>query len=178
MSPSFPAEPFVFETSYDTAVVRPEYAAHQRSSLGVTEGQLFAVFAAIGIVSLFWRYTIALGVSMLAMTAVLWLMRQRSLRARKRYGRLEEPPTKIRIRVTERGYSIQGDDFAAETSWNRVINGFECDGYLLVQAWRMPRLYLPLDEMRAAGVYDQIKAIVDAKSAERKALVAEASAAS
>ena len=48
------------------------------------------------------------------------------------------------------------------------------NGYLLVQSWHMPRAYFPIEEMRQAGVYDQIKAIVDARSAEMKARRAEA----
>jgi hypothetical protein len=173
MDASLAAEGFSFETSYDTGVLRPEYAAHRRSSIGLTEKQLFAAFAVVGIAFLFSAYTIALGASILAVVVFGLHMRHRSQKNRKRMAGLEEPRALIRIRVTDTGYSIRGDDFFAETSWARVINGFEADAYLLVQSWRMPRLYLPIEEMRAAGVYDRVRAIVDAKSAERNARLAE-----
>jgi hypothetical protein len=139
-----------------------------------TEDQLFVALALLGIACLFWRYTIALGAVTLAMTAFAWGMRERARERRKNYVPLQEPPTRIDIRVTESGYSMRGEDFFAESSWDRVVSGLEVGDCLIVQSWRVPRLYLPIDEMRRAGVYDQIRAIVDAKNAEREAARAKA----
>jgi hypothetical protein len=169
-------EPFRFETSYDTRDVRPEIKSATRSRLGPTEDQFFVAFAVIGIACLFWRYTIALGATILAVTTFLWAMRERSREIGKRYARLAEPPTVVRIRVTEAGYSIRGDDFFAESAWNRVINGLEMNGYLLIQSWRMPRVYLPIEELKQAGVYERVREILDVRGAKRQALLAEVKA--
>ena len=159
-------EPFRFETSYDTREVRPEIESGKRSALGPTEDQFFVAFAVVGVAFLFSRYTIALGAALLATTTFMWAMRERSRALRKQHRSLEEPPTVVRIVVTDTGYSIEGDDFFAETSWNRVINGLELNGYLLIQSWRFPRLYLRIDELRRADVYDRIRAILDARRAD------------
>jgi hypothetical protein len=66
-------------------------------------------------------------------------------------------------------HSVRGDDFFAETSWNRMIFGAVTGGYLLVQSTRAPWVYLSIDEMERAGVYVRIKGIVDARNAERRA---------
>jgi len=169
-------EPIRFETSYDTARTRPEERAATRPRRIPTEDQLFVIFGLLGAACFVWRYTIALGVAILATTTFLWAMRERSRALRKQYEPLREPATIVKIIVTETGYSLESNDSFAKTTWNNVINGFEMDGYLLVQAWRMPRLYLPIDELRQSGVYAQVRAIVDAQSAARRALVATVNA--
>jgi hypothetical protein len=177
MTPPPPPEPFRFETSYDTSAVRPEHSPTQRSKLGLTEDQFFVVFALLGIACLFWRYTVSLGVATLFVMTFFWTMRERSRERRKHFSHLEEPPTMLHLLVTDEGYGIRGDDFQAESSWSRVINGFEMNGYLLIQSWRMPRVYLPIAELKERGVYDRVRAIVDARSAEWEAARAEARAA-
>lgn len=67
--------------------------------------------------------------------------------------------------LTESGYSLKGDDFHAEAKWSNAIRAFETNGFLLVQSWRVPRLYIPIDELRRAGVYERVRAIVDVRSA-------------
>jgi nitrogen fixation-related uncharacterized protein len=126
----------------------------------------------MGVACLFWRYTIALGAVTLGLTTFLWAMRERSRALRKQYESLQEPPQIVRVTLTESGYSLRGDDFLAETKWSNVINALEMNGFLLVQAWRMPRLYVPIDELTRAGVYERVRAIVDARSAIRSAAVA------
>lgn len=160
---------FTFETSYDPNEVYRDRGAKQRTKLGLTEDQFFVAFGLLGGFLLFWRYTIALGATMLAVTAFLWAIRERSHRNRDRLTRILERPERIYIRVTESGYTVRAEELFAETSWNRVINGFETNGYLLVQSRHMPRMYLSIAELREAGLYDRIKAIVDARSAERQA---------
>jgi hypothetical protein len=169
-----PAElaPFHFETAYDTRAVRPELGVARRSKLGVTEDQLFVVFGVFGVACLFWRYTIALGAMTLAVTTFLWTMRQRSRALRTRYESLDEPAQIVHVTLTESGYALRGEDFFAEAKWSSVVNALELDGYLLVQGWRMPRLYLPIDELTRAGVYERVRAIVDVRSAARREALA------
>ncbi|HEY4216608.1 MAG TPA: hypothetical protein VGM67_05690 [Gemmatimonadaceae bacterium] len=169
-------EAFRFETSYDTAGGLPEPKVAGRSKHRGVEDQLFIAFAIFGALCLIWRYTIALGVGVIVATTFLWTMRERSLARRRRLAPVIEPRERVSIRVSEAGYSMRGDDFLAETTWNRLINGFESDGYLLVQAWRVPRVYLPVDEMKRAGVYDRVKEIVEAKTAAHHNALAEARA--
>ena len=167
-------EPFSFETSQDSLEGLPVPRPMERSTFGFTEDQLFIAFALVGGACLFWRYSVALGAFLLAMTTFVWAMRERAREMRRRLAPLREPPQRISIRVTDAGYSQRGEQFFAETSWKGVINGFERDGYLLVQGWRVPRVYLPVEEMKRAGVYDQIKSIVDELTVERQAARAKA----
>lgn len=164
--------PFFFETSFDSAEERPERRPAPRSKLGVTEDQLFVVFGVVGIACLFWRYTIALGAVTLALSTFLWAMRERSREIRKEFAPLREPSRIVRMTLTQDGYSVRGDDFSAETKWSNVFNGFEHDGSLLIQAWRMPRVYVKIEELKQAGIYDRVHDIVKAQSAARKAAIA------
>ena len=168
--------PFFFETSFDSAGERPERRASPRSKLGVTEDRLFVAFGVVGIACLFWRYTIALGAVTLALSTFAWAMRERSRTLRKDYAPLREPSRTVRMTLTQDGYSLSGDDFSAETKWSNVFNGFETDGSLLIQAWRMPRVYIKIDELKQAGVYERVREIVDAKRTARKAALAAISA--
>ena len=102
------AAPFRFEFSYDTRETRPELKATERSSVRVTEDQLFVIFAVFGALCLVWRYTVALGAVTLAVTTFLWRMRQRSRALRKQYEPLEETPQIIRMTLTQSGYSLRG----------------------------------------------------------------------
>ncbi len=166
------AAPFRFEFSYDTREMRPELKATERSSLRVTEDQLFVIFAVLGALCLVWRYTFALGAVTLALTTFLWRMRQRSRALRKQYEPLEETPQIIRMTLTESGYSLRGEDFFAETNWSNVISSFDLNGVLLIQGRRMPRLYVPIDELKRAGLYERVHAMVDERTQARKAAIA------
>ncbi len=166
------AAPFRFEFSYDTREIRPELKATERSSLRVTEDQLFVIFAVLGALCLIWRYTVALGAVTLALTTFLWRMRQRSRAWRKQYEPVEETPQIIRMTLTESGYSLRGEDFVAETTWSNVISSFDLNGFLLIQGRRMPRLYVPIDELKRAGLYERVHAIVDERTNARKAALA------
>jgi len=166
------AAPFRFEFSYDTREMRPELKAKERSSVRVTEDQLFVIFALFGAACLVWRYTIALGAVTLALTTFLWRMRQRSREWKKRYELVEEAPQIISMTLTESGYSLRGDDFFAETKWSNVIRSFERNGFLFIQGRRMPRLYVPIDELKRAGLYERVHAIVDERTQSLKAVLA------
>ena len=169
-SPPPDTSPFRFETSYNTRDGRPKLKARRRSKR-VTENQLFVTFGVIGIACLFWRYTIALGAVTLGLMVFLWLMRRRSMALRKKHERLQEPSQIVHMALTESGYSLRGDDFFAEAKWSGVFNAFETnDGFLLVQSWHGPRLYVPIDELRRAGVYERVRAILDARGATPRQL--------
>lgn len=161
--------PFRFETSYDTRDGRPDLKRPRRSKR-VTENQLFVTFGLVGVACLFWRYTIALGAVTLGLMGFLWAMRRRSQRHRKKYERLEEPSQIVHMTVTESGYSLKGDDFFAEAKWSGVFNAFETDRHLFVQSWHGPRLYVPIEELRRAGLYDRVRAILDARGATPRRL--------
>lgn len=161
--------PFRFETSYNTRNGRPELHTarleRSRRSMRVTADQLFVIVGLVGMACLFWRYTIALGAVTLGLTTFLWTMRQRSDALRKQNATVQEPPQIVHMTLTESGYSLKGDDFHAEAKWSNAIRAFETNGFLLVQSWRVPRLYIPIDELRRAGVYERVRAIVDVRSA-------------
>jgi hypothetical protein len=166
------AGPFRFEFSYDTREMRPELKATERSGLGITEDRMFVIFAVLGALCLIWRYTVALGAVTLALTTFLWRMRQRSREWYKRKELVEETPQVIRMTLTESGYSLRGEDFFAETNWSNVISSFELNGFLLIQGRRMPRLYVPIDELKRAGLYERVHAMVDERTQARKAAIA------
>jgi len=168
--------PFSFESSFDPNDPR-DRSVKRPSKLGIREDHFFVVFGLLGGLLLFWRYTIALGATILAMTTFLWAMRERSRDRNKHFEKLKPPPERVQVGATEKGYWVRGTNHFAEASWDGVIQGMEMDGYLLVQSWHMPRAYFSIAEMRRAGVYDEIKAIVDARSAITELKRAEARAA-
>jgi hypothetical protein len=79
-------------------------------------------------------------------------MRQRSGALRKQHETVHEPPQIIHMTLTQSGYSMKGDDFFAEAKWSNAIRALETNGLLLVQSWRVPRLYIPIDELRRAFI--------------------------
>jgi hypothetical protein len=154
--------PFRFETSYDTRDTRPNLNASRRARR-VTYDRLLVIVGLMGIACLFWRYTIALGAVTLGLTTFVWAMRKRTEGLRKQHEHVQEPPQIVHLTVTESGYSLKGDDFFAETKWSNVFNAIETNGFLLVQSWRGPRVHMPIEELRRAGVYERVRAIVDAR---------------
>lgn len=164
--------PFRFETSYNISdVVQRE---SERSRIGPTADQLFVAFGVVGIACLFWRYTIALGAVTLALTTFAWALRERSQAMRKRFNELQTPPMTVHVVVTDTGYSISGDGFSAQTTSDHLVSGFERHGRLQLQAHQMPRVYLPVEQMHRAGVYERVQAIVEPRTASWKAAHSEA----
>jgi hypothetical protein len=159
--------PFRFETSYDTRDTRRNLNASRQARRG-TYDRLLVIVGLMGIACLFWRYTIALGAVTLGLTTFVWAMRKRSEAHWKQYEHIEEPPQIVHLTVTDSGYSLKGDEFFAETKWPNVFNAIETNGFLLVQSWRGPRVHMPIDQLRQAGVYERIRAIVDARSPMKK----------
>lgn len=168
------ATPFRFETEYEMSEVARARPPRRETKLGLTEDQIFMAFGVIGAALLFWKFTISLGAGILAMGTFLWAMRERSRTMRKRYAALREPAGRVRVGATESAYWIRGDEFSAESTWNRVINALELNDMLLVQSWTMPGVYFPVAELREAGVYDNIRALVDERSAVYRAQREEA----
>jgi hypothetical protein len=155
------AAPFRFDASYDTRDARPNLATSRGST---RRAAVFTIWGAIGVTCLFWRFTIALGVAMLGLMIFAWVIEKRSEVRRKRYERIQQPSQIVQMTLTESGYSLKGDDFFAEAKWSNVFNALEMNGSLIVQSWQGPRLRVPMDELRRAGVYERVRAIVDARS--------------
>jgi hypothetical protein len=101
---------------------------------------------------------------MLGLMIFAWVIEKRSEVRRKRYERIQQPSQIVQMTLTESGYSLKGDDFFAEAKWSNVFNALEMNGSLIVQSWQGPRLRVPMDELRRAGVYERVRAIVDARS--------------
>ena len=160
--------PFRFETSYDTRDAQSNLIASRRSARRVTYNLLVATLGVIGVGCLFWRYTIALGVATLGIMTFAWVMRKRGEAFRKRYERVQQPSQIVHVVLTESGYSLKGDDVFAEAKWSNMFNALEKNGVLLVQSWQGPRVRVPIDELQRAGVYERVRAIVDARSVTAK----------
>jgi len=91
----------------------------------------------------------------------MWAMRQRTEARWNQRALVQEPLQTVHVTLTESGFSLKGEDFCAEAKWSNVVRAVETNGFLLVQSWRVPRLYIPVDELRRAGLYDRVRAIVD-----------------
>lgn len=170
MTAAPPVQSFRFETEYDLSdVTWPRPRAQRRTPIGLTEDQILIGLGVVGAILLFWKFTISLGAGILAMGTFLWTMRERSREIRKRYEGLREARGRVRVGASESGYWIRGEDFLAEAAWTRVINAIEADEMLIVQSWTMPRVSFPVQELRDAGVYDALHALVDERSAAHRA---------
>ena len=50
-------------------------------------------------------------------------------------------------------------------AWTRVINSRELGNFISVHAAFVPGVFLPIDALKEAGVYERVRAILDERNA-------------
>ena len=118
-------------------------------------------FIAAGVVSLFFPYTLLLGVFMLAIAGVLLvtphLVPGTMAKTFRELGYLQGPAT---CGVDQDSVWIRRPDFAAKVSWHHVTVWRERHGWLVLQGNGFPPIILPIAGLQSAGIYEWVKETV------------------
>ncbi len=161
MSAADAVQPFRFEATYNTSDVETAVARGDRPFRHVSVDRIFIALGIVGVLLLFWIYTIALGAAILAIATFAWGVREKSRGGQKRARRFMQPAETVRVGGNESEYWIEGDGFSARAAWMRVRTSHELGGYVLLRALRVPTVYLPIAVLQEAGAYEHVKAILD-----------------
>lgn len=161
------ATPFSFEHAWEMTAadfVRLNTTPLRRSPRGVLR---LAALGVSGVAGLFWRYTAAVGVLALVITGFMVAMPRLAggiLRTRfAESGHLRGP---VAYGVSSRGFWLRGRNLGAECDWAGLRHWQEREGWLILFASGMPPVYLPIVELRSAGVYEAVKALSMAHAPE------------
>jgi hypothetical protein len=156
-------EPFAFETTYDLRAVQEAQREQVRNVSGRWQDKMLIAGGITGFVLLLSWYTFALGAFILAACTFAFAMENRVRRAPDRLRAMQ--PSPVTLRVTEAGYSLSTPTSTTTATWENVRGFNEAGGYLALHAWQIGGLFLPVEELRAAGVYDRIKALAESRRA-------------
>jgi len=161
------AVPFSFEHAWEmtladfvrlnTATIRLSTRAYLR----------LAAIAALAVAALFWRYTAGVGVLVLLVTVFVVAMPrvQRPILRKNftEFGYLRGP---VAYGVSSRGFWLRGLNLGAECDWAGLRQWQEREGWLILSTSGMPPVYLPVGDLRSAGVYDAVKTLAQAHARE------------
>jgi hypothetical protein len=149
-------EPFSFqhaceldETIYLS--LNPGVKHTRRTRLGLVSTGLF------GILLLFWPYSFGFGVCILLLTILFWrlpLLGERAMR--EQFYKHHHLRGSLTFGVSHRGMWLRGSNYASEADWDALGTCEERQGWLKLSPWGTMPVYLPVQELRAADVYDTV----------------------
>jgi hypothetical protein len=126
-----------------------------------------AAFAVFGIAALFWRYTAGIGVLALVIMAFIAAMpRLMRWAARNSFDKSDHLHGPVAYGVSSRGFWLRGASLGAESDWAGLGGWQEREGWLILSGSGMPPVYLPIGDLREAGVYADVKALAQAHARE------------
>ena len=118
---------------------------------------ILASIALIGLVSLFSPYTVAVGVLLLIAAIIGWrwprMMRSSQRRMYKQYRYLHEPVT---YGVSNEGFWLRTTHLDCFSHWPNLAGWREHDDVLDLAASGMMPVYLPVSQLRSAGLYERV----------------------
>lgn len=118
----------------------------------------FMVLVAVGLACLLSKYTLLIGLGLLAL-AVMAIVLPRAIMpssSRSIYRRhvyLREPLT---YGVSEEKMWARGSRIDASAQWSLLVTWREIEGWLLLSASGIPPVYLSLARLREEGLYDRV----------------------
>jgi hypothetical protein len=134
-----------------------------------------AAIAVLGVAALFWRYTAGVGVVVLLVTGfVAALPRLGGSISRRRFAESAYLRGPVAYGVSSRGFWLCGQNFGAEADWAGLGVWQEREGWLVLSASGIPPVYLPIGDLRSAGVFDAVKTLAQAHAREFGAPEADA----
>jgi hypothetical protein len=150
--------PFQFEHTYRLS--EAEYTAVHSALLGLRPWRRTfrrLGIALLGIACLFWAYTLLLGVTILALTALFLTIPHflpgTTARVYREVAYLHDA---ITYGVSDEAVWLQGSDFSIRAGWRHVTVWLETGPWLVLRLQTMPSIYLPVADLRARGVYDSV----------------------
>jgi len=122
-----------------------------------------ALFAVFGVAALFWRYTAAVGVLVLLIIAfIAALPRMMRSALQTRFDESDHLHGPVAYGVSSRGFWLRGETLGAESDWAGLRVWDEREGWLILFGSGMPPVYLPIGDLRSAGLYDDVKTLAQA----------------
>ena len=121
--------------------------------------RLALVFAA-AIACLFWRYTFALGLVLLVIGLIALLL-PGLLPAGAASTYRENPllQQELTYRVTDRELCVLGTDLRCQCGWGNLKVWRQRDGWLILSPNGMPQIFLLVQLLKEAGVYEDVLAL-------------------
>jgi hypothetical protein len=116
-----------------------------------------ALIAALGLACLFWPYTALLGVLMISLAIGGPLIPRFALADYyRRTSYLHQP---ITFGASEHEVWAHGESFRIVSRWDNVTVWRESQGWLLLSPRGMTQVFLEIDQLKRAGVYDPVAAL-------------------
>lgn len=110
-----------------------------------------------GIVFLFWKYTLVIGVILIVLFAFGLLVPSiTGFGARHTYRRTPFLRELLTYGISDRALWLIGPDLEVRVGWSSVHVWDERDGWLRLSPYGAPALWFPIRKLKDAGVYDQI----------------------
>jgi hypothetical protein len=118
-----------------------------RSALGVV----------LGVALLFWRYTAVLGVLTLSLAiSGPWFIGYARAHYYRQHRYLHKP---ITFGASDREVWAEGEAFRVVSRWSNVSVWRESHGWLVLSPRGMMEVFLEIEHLKRAGVYDQVAAL-------------------
>ena len=122
-----------------------------------------AALLVFGVAGVFWRYTFPFAVLALLFVALVVAMpRMMRSAVHQRFVESEHSHGPVSYGVSSRGFWLRGRNLGAECDWPGLTRWDERETWLILSARGMPPVYLPVGDLRAAGVYGDVKALARA----------------
>lgn len=116
---------------------------------------------ALGVVCLFWEYTLLFGTVLLVVATIhMFVPRILPATASRNYREFKYLDGPITYAVDGTQVSLKGTDFEVRAAWRHLAAWLERDPWLVLRLQATPMVILPVAQMRAQGVYDDVTALV------------------
>jgi hypothetical protein len=127
-----------------------------------------ALTVVLGLLCLLWTYTFALGLVLLlgALTAFVAppLLRTGAATTYRRTPYLSETLT---YKVTDSELAVMGPGMRFQCNWRYLRLWRERDGWIILACWGMPEIFLRVETLQGANVYDEIVRLAQECATER-----------
>jgi hypothetical protein len=160
-------ELFTFE--FQTEMSEEDYRAGQSSGLPRSRRSWILLTAAtiLGIAAMFSLRTMAVGVVVLTLCTFAWTYPRWSRNfAGKDYWSRRYLHGPLTYGISDQKLWFRGRHLYSESTWEGLSVWEEKDGVLRLHANGMPELFLPIDILRNAGVYDKVRECINGHGLE------------
>jgi hypothetical protein len=121
------------------------------------------LLAVLGVVCLLTPYTVLLGVALLVAEALaIWLPHTFPGTAARIFRESEVLQAHVTYGVNDTGLSVEAPGLAAQAGWKYLRNWRVRDGWLILPCEGIPTVYLLVEALQAAGVYEPVLALAKA----------------
>jgi hypothetical protein len=129
----------------------------------------FAIALVIGLLMLFWSYTLLLGVVVLILCFIhLVSPHLLSKGLHHNFRGLKYLHHPLKYSVSDEHLVVQGRTIDAKASWPLLVTWQVRNNWLILTPSGIPQVYLPISEMKKVGVYDQIMELTKKNGKEFK----------